>query len=115
MKTSKARLMGIFTLILLLFLLLMLIWENKQEASLYPVNENGQTYGSALSNNPPPDLIATIGDSGVEGYVYYDEMFPTITAKTPEEAQEELNSFPQKIPVYKSDGITQIDTFTFDT
>lgn len=76
----------------------------------YPTNAAGQTFGSAIDNSPQPDLIAAIGDCGRTGYIASDrfaEPAPWIPGAG--------SSQPQSVPVYESDGVTQIDTFTQET
>lgn len=76
----------------------------------YPTNAQGQTYG------PPtgdfwPDLMLAEGNNGVQGYVYTSDL----TGEPPTTIEEALARNPDEpfdIPVYKSDGITVIDTFT---
>lgn len=43
--------------------------------SVYPINSNGKTYGSAMNvvDNNFPDLIAVKGENGVEGYIHKDD------------------------------------------
>lgn len=86
----------------------------------YAVNANGQTYGTSGDANYPedyPDLIAVIGDSGKQGYVYREDFLGDLAA-SPEEAVEIENTIrngtyvPRSVKVYDSDGVTVIDTFT---
>ncbi len=86
----------------------------------YDVNESGQTYGSGLYANyisDLPDLIAVVGDSGRNGYVYAED-FIGDEPSSPEEAvrlMEAKKNGTYKAPVltvYDSDGKTVIDTFT---
>ena len=35
----------------------------------YPENENGETYGPAIENMFPPDLMLAIGEDNIQGYV----------------------------------------------
>jgi len=54
---------------------------------VYPTNANGESYGIAADNHEyDPDLIAAIGEDGVEGYFRYNEAHPEDPPKTPEEA-----------------------------
>lgn len=75
----------------------------------YPTNAAGQTYGSAIDNSPQPDLIGAIGDCGRTGYIARDRF-----AEFPPWIPGAGSSQPQSVPVYESDGVTQIDTFTQD-
>jgi hypothetical protein len=49
----------------------------KSLPSSFPVNQNGQTYGSARYTTPltEPDLISVTGNDGVVGYVYSEEFY----------------------------------------
>lgn len=83
------------------------------------VNGNGQTYG--IENEfGSPDLIAAVATNGRPGYVTRTELDEATGAtaarafKSPEEAlawQEERRGKIFEIPVYESDGVTQIGTF----
>lgn len=86
----------------------------------YEVNEYGQTFGSTLDVmyvSDYPDLIAVLGDNGIEGYAYQADLegeqpsCPEEAVRMMEEAKK--NGFPTRtINVYDSDGRTVIDTFT---
>lgn len=59
----------------------------------YEVNENGQTYGSAIKSGSvetEPDLIAAVGTDGTEGYVYAKDLQKDMP-QTPEEAVAQTN------------------------
>lgn len=86
----------------------------------YPVNENGQTYGTTGDANyveDYPDLIAVIGDSGKQGYIYREDFLGDVPSSL-EEAVEIENTIrngtyvPRSVKVYDADGVTVIDTFT---
>lgn len=101
--------------------------RNAYVKPVYPINENGLTYGS-LSNadfyGVEPDLIAAIGIDGTEGYVYKTDLAAG-QPKNPEEAveymklmktrYEEMNMTGEKyekiIPLYAIDGISIIGEF----
>lgn len=80
--------------------------------STYKINENGQTYGSASSEEDElPDLIAVIAENGKQGYVYKED-FTGEMPKSPDEAAElPKESDNIVIPVYESDGTTEIGTY----
>lgn len=86
----------------------------------YEVNENGQTYGVGYANyvEDLPDLQRAIGDSGIIGYVYTEDLLHKGAAKNPEEAVAQMEAkangtyVPKVINLYESDGVTVIDTFT---
>lgn len=82
----------------------------------YRVNVNGQTYGSdyfAEYKGGLPDLISAIGNNGISGYVKAIDLEQPMP-KTPEEALAymEIDIVITTIPLYDSDGITIIDTFS---
>lgn len=86
----------------------------------FEVNENGETYGTSgglIYYEDEPDLIAVIGNNGIEGYVRKTEL-ETDMPSCPEEAmrmqeeRERNGNSSRIIDVYESDGITIIDTFT---
>lgn len=88
-----------------------------QKASIYPVNENGQTYGLApLAPSPEfePDLIAAGGVDGTLGYVLAEDLNGKLP-KTIEEALagQKLRSVTRfrVIPLYASDGKTVVGQF----
>jgi len=88
-------------------------------AMSYPVNVQGQTYGSLPHNNPsatPPTLVAVQLPSGVSGYVYWQQLqavvHPKSSPKTPQQAlawDDHLK--PVSIPVYTNNGATVIGQF----
>lgn len=73
----------------------------------YPTNASGQTYGSARDNSRQPDLVAAVGDCGRTGYIERDA-FEEQPPWEPGAGAPGLRS----TPVYESDGLTRIDTFT---
>lgn len=85
----------------------------------YEVNEYGETYGSIAGVpyfSDYPDLIAVVGNDGLEGYARKDEWVVPERPSCPEEAirmQEEREKNPKPdiiINVYEIDGRTVIDT-----
>ena len=96
--------------------------------TLFAVNEHGETYGSGESDQGLPDLIlveatGTAGDT-IRGYARVTDMNPSIwgpdhtgNPATHEEAVQWAAELEDKypngwdIPVYESDGTTQIGTF----
>jgi hypothetical protein len=91
----------------------------------WPKNEHGQTYGSQGSSPVPPDLVLVEGqdDKGnpVTGYVLSHALTraefggpePTSPAQALKQQEDRLKKFPdgQWLPVYKSDGKTQVGRF----
>lgn len=73
----------------------------------YPTNASGQTYGSARDNSRQPDLVAAIGDCGRTGYIERDAF-----GEQPPWEPGAGAPGPRSTPVYESDGLTRIDTFT---
>lgn len=73
----------------------------------YPTNASDQTYGSARDNARQPDLIAAIGDCGRTGYIERDAF-----GEPPPWEPGAGGVAPRSTPVYESDGLTRIDTFT---
>lgn len=85
-------------------------------APVFPVNKNGQTYGSDADCNSPdtePDLIRAIGVDGTEGYVLYKDLIKD-QSNTPEDTvaytKEHAGKY-ELVPLYASDGITVIGQF----
>lgn len=75
--------------------------------SAWGVNANGQTYGVA-NDNGTPDLIAAIATNGKTGYVYardLEQPAPTTLQSGTPPGQT------RTIPVYTSDGHTEIGQF----
>lgn len=79
----------------------------------YSVNEAGRTYGSGSGRDieEQPDLVLVEGNDGVVGYVYTDDLWGKEPSSI-EEALEGNSELPRDIPVYESDGVTVIGTFT---
>ncbi|MCA1943627.1 MAG: hypothetical protein LDL15_08495 [Yonghaparkia sp.] len=72
----------------------------------FPVNENGETYGSAI-NDRVPDLIVARAEGGKLGYVRVSELeFTRNLVRSDPDANAVYN-----IDVYESDGTTTIGTF----
>lgn len=82
-------------------------------AGLWPTNARGQTYGTATEVNGQtfePDLIAAYATNGKLGYVLRtDAEGPMPTSIS--EALAQNNAPTRTIPVYESDGVTQIGVF----
>ena len=84
---------------------------NMTSSDSYPVNENGETYGTLAEGTLPlfpienieqyerlPDLIAAVSSNGREGYVRKKDLYEGGDA----------------IPVYEQDGTTVIGTFSMN-
>lgn len=90
-------------------------------SSDYPTTPDGRTYGRLPTGDKPldpndlPDLIAVVGDNGVEGYAETSLVIgPAEPPASPEEALEQQQNAPESrsVPVYAKDGVTVIDTLT---
>lgn len=79
----------------------------------WPTNARGQTYGSdayANAQTGEPDLIAAYATNGKEGYVARTDLDGPVPTNVSQAIAQ--NSAPSRtIPVYLSDGITQIGVF----
>lgn len=94
------------------------VWVS-EETTDWVVNDEGHTYG-VLNDDGEPDLIAVMTTDDKLGYVWkadLDEADGTTAARTftsPEDAlrwQEENAGIVRHIPVYESDGKTQVGIF----
>lgn len=83
-------------------------------------NAKGLTFGSALAlsaEGEEPDLVSVFADSGQIGYAFTSDLEAASgLVDTPSEAskyQKSVSSkLAKKVPVYESDGVTVIGTFT---
>ncbi|WP_163542976.1 hypothetical protein [Occultella kanbiaonis] len=85
--------------------------------TLLGVNANGQTYGATGTSQGEPDLIAVWATNGLFGYVDRDMLDEASGAHVtdPEEAlawQEQHAGEVRLLPVYESDGTTQVGEFS---
>jgi len=84
--------------------------------TIWPQNASGMTYGSgadAKSLEDEPDLICVQATNGEVGYAYRTDLEGT-EPSSPAEAlaqQREQGDNPRAIPVYETDGVTQIGVF----
>ena len=62
-------------------------------------------------NMAMPDLVSAEGNNGVIGYVYLQEMMGPEPSSI-EEAMSSEYSGPRDVPLYSSDGVTIIGTFS---
>lgn len=85
--------------------------------SVYPTNAAGQTYGGGKELVEEPDLVKVLATNGKHGYCLRSDLdgpADGITPSTPPEVTEAINEAGLRgrtIPVYESDGITQIGVF----
>lgn len=91
--------------------------QDVKPTPVFPVNQNGQTYGSLMDVNTPgqePDLVKAVGVDGTLGYVKFVDMQGKLP-KNPEEAiaiqNSRLKEGPKTIPLYDVDGKTIIGKF----
>lgn len=86
----------------------------------YPVNEQGQTYGSladAPNDDEAPDLVLVELPNGEEGYVKSKDLFAAEgeNASTPAEAKASERKLEKTggidLPAFESDGKTPAGTF----
>jgi hypothetical protein len=75
------------------------------------VNADGQTYGST-ANGAKPDLVAVVATNGKQGYVYATGIAASLPANPSQAlAWQQTPQPPKVVPVYESDGKTQIGEF----
>jgi len=82
--------------------------------SVYPMNASGDTFGPNKPLVEEPDLMAVMATNGKVGYCYRTELVGSHQPPgTPEEAVagNEATLRGRMIPVYESDGVTQIGVF----
>ena len=81
--------------------------------SVYPTNAAGQTYGGDKPLVENPDLVKVQATNSKVGYSLKSDIYPDPDPMTPEEAEEMtkrgLRGY--MVPVYESDGVTQIGVF----
>lgn len=80
----------------------------------FPVNECGETYGNVKAADivgARPDLIAAVGNGGIEGYLRMSDMRPNITCDADIEAYYEKLRTDPDIPLYDVHG-NVIGSFT---
>lgn len=78
------------------------------EDHAYPVNAQGETYGSILLTgvtNEIPDLISARNESGVSGYIRHDDLSPADTGRDGLAAYYAAVDADNTIPLYDLDGI----------
>lgn len=85
----------------------------KQERTPLGVNAKGETYGVESPENGAPDLIAVMATNGQFGYAYARDLYGGPLPTSPEDAVKNFSTPrpPREIPVFQSDGETQIGIF----
>jgi hypothetical protein len=91
------------------------VYVNRVTTS-WGINASGETYG-VINQQGTPDLVAVIADQGTTGYVEESELNCAGggDVASPAEAQAWDNVSQNRnvsIPVYKSDGVTVVGTFS---
>jgi hypothetical protein len=81
-----------------------------QVATEWKVNAKGESYGVEVPGKGAPVLLAVIATNGEKGYVYAAQMKGT-EPTSPEEAAKNMPLPRREIPVYLSDGETQVGVF----
>lgn len=78
------------------------------------VNEAGQSYG-VQNENGVPELVSVLATNGKQGYAFIEELNGPMP-RNPEEAAtwNETHNVDRIVPVYESDGATQIGEFIVD-
>jgi len=94
--------------------------QNLTTDPIFPVNQNGETYGPMGFVKTPgkePDLVSAIGEDGIEGYLKKEDMFGE-QPNNPEEAMAYMERLEKEkakghkfIPLYASDGKTILGKF----
>ena len=85
--------------------------------SKYATNDHGQTYGTLSTGvlTPPedyPDLVGVVASNGNEGYALASDVFGDLTVPDSPGEAVERNTSPSRVPVFQSDGQTQVGWFT---
>lgn len=83
----------------------------------FPTNDFGQTYGfvdqGLLSDSDArAQLVAVTTDQGKDGWAYWAQLMPPLTADSAEEAQALSTDQPYQVAVYELDGRTPIGFHT---
>lgn len=94
--------------------------QNSKPTPKFPVNKNGETYGSnseVTVAEEKPDLILAQGIDGTVGYIKLKDLNKD-QPNNPEEAiaymEKMKNSSPKNIPLYDLDGEKVIGQFKID-
>lgn len=80
--------------------------------SAWGLNARGQTFG-VENDSGTPDLVSAYATNGRDGYVLATDLDGATHPKTPTDAAT-FQSPPRTIPVYASDGTTQIGVFAIN-
>ena len=78
----------------------------------WPVNDSGQTYGVQGDSPVAPDLVRVMATNGKEGYAFSTELQGPQPTSPADAAKNFSTPRPSRqVPVYLSDGKTQIGVF----
>lgn len=113
MKLAAQNFWKITTFLLLGLVAVLTVYIWKINDNVFRVNSSGQTYhvGEIDYSDPdivPPDLQRVIGRDGKTGYVIREDFEELITFSF---GDVDHDTTGKELPVYKSDGKTQIDVF----
>ena len=79
----------------------------KEAVSSYPVNQNGETYGSYLDRHTvgyAPDLISARGENGVRGYIRLEDFAPEMKSLAEVQVWQASVDADNMIPLYDLNG-----------
>lgn len=79
----------------------------------WPEDVDGDEIISDTGDERIPELIAAVGDNGIEGYVRNNDLQGP-QPSSPEEAVE-LSGQERVIPLYAADGVTVVDHYTISS
>ncbi len=79
--------------------------------SPYPTNANGQTYGPNHPGAGTPELMLAHAERGENGYAYWSDMMGPLPAQGEYEWFEATRGKQREVPLYQSDGVTQVGVF----
>jgi hypothetical protein len=82
----------------------------EQVQTSFGVNAAGQSFGITGSAQGEPDLIAVVATNGKEGYVFREDL-EDADGTTDAANGVQTHGSPQTLPVYESDGTTQVGEF----
>ena len=121
MNINKKNIISVFLLVVIFLTVATTAYatianRGQETANEFPVNQNGQTYGSAtnaVSVETEPDLIAAIGIDGTKGYVLATDLRIGMPHSRQEaiELLESDGDKSHKISLYDIDGKTVIGEF----
>ena len=81
--------------------------ETDNVITCYPVNDNGETYGSYLDRHTvgyAPDLISAVGENGIYGYVRLEDFAPSLESHAEVQIWQSKIDKDNMIPLYDLEG-----------